>query len=116
MTTIAPATYHECMAPRLPWYRNTSLLAVVITLCAALSIPLQAFGRAFENSDKKNDKQAKDKQAGKVSAAMPQEIPPLPLYNPARPMYWLPPPGHSARRSGRSHTTARSPARAMWLV
>ena len=87
------------MAPRLPWYRNTSLLAVVITLCAALSIPLQAFGRAFENSDKKNDKQAKDKQAGKVSAAMPQEIPPLPLYNPAPPMYWLPPPGHSARES-----------------
>jgi membrane-bound lytic murein transglycosylase D len=100
LTTTAHATYHEYMAPRLPWLRNKSLCAVVVALCAALSTPpaLQASGRAAENADKKDDKQAKDK-ASKVSAAMPQEIPALPLYNPARAMYWLPPPAPSARQT-----------------
>jgi membrane-bound lytic murein transglycosylase D len=100
LTTTAHATYHEYMAPRLRWLRNKSLCAVVVALCAALSTPpaLQASGRAAENADKKDDKQAKDK-ASKVSAAMPQEIPALPLYNPARAMYWLPPPAPSARQT-----------------
>lgn len=96
---LAPATYHEYMAPQLPWFQNTSVLAVTATLCVAISIPLQASGRAIGNADKNNDKQSKDKQASKVSAAMPQEIPTLPLYNPARPMYWLPPPAPSGRQS-----------------
>jgi membrane-bound lytic murein transglycosylase D len=90
------------MAPRLTWLRKTSVLAAVGALCAAICSPpaLQAFERAAENADKKNDRQAKDKQAGKVSAAMPEEIPALPLYDPARPaMYWLPPPAPSGRQS-----------------
>jgi membrane-bound lytic murein transglycosylase D len=90
------------MAPRLTWLRKTSVLAAAGALCAAICSPpaLQAFERAAENADKKNDKQAKDKQASKVSAALPQEIPALPLYNPARPaMYWLPPAAPSGRQS-----------------
>jgi len=89
------------MAPRLSWLQNTSLCAVVVALAVAISLPalLQASGLTAESTDKKNDKQSQDKQAGKVSAALPQEIPALPLYNPARPMYWLPPLAPSGRPS-----------------
>ncbi len=63
-----------------------------------------AFGHQSEKKtsktdNRKEDKQGKDKAAGNFSAAMPQEIPPLPLYNPARPMYWLPAPAPSARQN-----------------
>jgi membrane-bound lytic murein transglycosylase D len=89
------------MAPRLHWVRSKSLLAVVLALVAVLVVPtlLKAGIPGPQNSDKKNDKQGKDKAPGNFAAAMPQEIPVLPLYNPARPMYWLPPPATGARQN-----------------
>ncbi len=100
MTTTVPGTYHEGMAPRLPWLRIRTSVATALALCLVVSLPtlLPASGLAADKAAKKADK-AKDKQAGKTSAAVPQEIPALPLDNPARrTIVWLTSPAPDARQ------------------
>ncbi|MDP9339627.1 MAG: transglycosylase SLT domain-containing protein [Acidobacteriota bacterium] len=88
------------MAPRLPWLRIRTSVATALALCLVVSLPtlLPASGLAADKAAKKADK-AKDKQAGKTSAAVPQEIPALPLDNPARrTIVWLTSPAPDARQ------------------
>ena len=72
LTAAACAPYHSSMAPRLPVSRRILLVWSAALLGTVIFYSAPAHARP---GDKKKDK---------TPNAAPQEVPPLPLYNPSR--------------------------------